>query len=155
MIISQASKIIIVAFVALAGITGVALAHDGATGIVKERMDSMKDISAQMKLMKKMIQKKQPYDAERFKFAATTITKHGNKTSGLFPKDSTDKPSRAKPAIWQDWDTLTAMAQKLTEKSIELADKVEDTKNTKTLRAAFQKLAKTCKSCHKKFRNKK
>ena len=38
-------------------------AHSGATGIVKERMDAMKDIGRATKLVAAMFQGKQPYDA--------------------------------------------------------------------------------------------
>ncbi len=59
----QKYKTFAVTFVVLVSIASIAFAHKGATGIVKERMDTMKDISTQMKLMKKMIRTKQPYNA--------------------------------------------------------------------------------------------
>ena len=50
---NQTHMIIAAACLTLISITSVAIAHKGATGIVKVRMDAMKDISTQMKLMKK------------------------------------------------------------------------------------------------------
>ena len=151
----QTHIVIAIVSFALLSITNVAISHKGATGIVKERMDAMKDISTQMKLMKKMIRGKQPYDAARFKNAAATIARHGLEIPKQFPKGSAHKPSRAKTGIWQDWKKFSALAQMLTANAKALVDKAEMTTTPKSLRYKFGKLAKTCKACHKTFRHKK
>ena len=46
---------LLAATLALSVSCGLALAHSGATGIVKQRMDAMKDIAAQMKLIGAMV----------------------------------------------------------------------------------------------------
>jgi cytochrome c556 len=135
--------------------TGIVIAHDGATGIIKERMDAMKDISTQIKLMKKMIRGKQPYNASEFNNAAAIVAKHSRDVTQQFPKDSTEKPSRAKPVIWKDWDEFKELAQKLTDASIGITALAGKSTKPEALRRTFGKLTKTCKACHKKFRFKK
>jgi cytochrome c556 len=152
---NQTHMIIAAACLTLISITSVAIAHKGATGVVKVRMDAMKDISTQMKLMKKMIRGKQPYDAVRFKNAAETIEKHGLNIPKQFPKGSAHKPSRAKIGIWQDWEKFSDLTRNLTVNAKTLAEMAEATSTPKSLRRTFGKLAKTCKACHKTFRQKK
>ncbi len=106
-------KVFIAVVIVLVGSAGLAFAHKGATGIVKERMDAMKDMSAQMKLMKKMIGGKEPFDSSKFSRAAATVAKHGTEMPRQFPKGSLQKPTRAKPDIWQDWNRFNAVAEDL------------------------------------------
>lgn len=133
-------------------VVGLAAAHKGATGIVKERMDAMKDISKHMKLMKKMIRGKTSYDGQRFRRAAKIIADHGEEMPKLFPKGSMQKPTRVKNTIWQDWDKFETQAKKLTVHANELASKADKEQDINALNKIFKKLGKTCKSCHKKFR---
>ncbi|WP_170362736.1 c-type cytochrome [Ruegeria arenilitoris] len=91
-----------------------ALAHGGATGIVKERMDGMSAMKDAMKTLTPMMQGKTPYDAGTVRDAAETIGRHaGDSMTRLFPEGSDGMPSEAKPAIWQDWDAFAELAEQL------------------------------------------
>ncbi|MCP4407303.1 MAG: cytochrome c, partial [Gammaproteobacteria bacterium] len=57
----------------LGGLTAGAIAHGGATAIVKERMDAMSAISKAMKTISQMMQGKEPYDAAAVRLNAATI----------------------------------------------------------------------------------
>ncbi len=100
---------------ALASMIAVAaLAHGGATGIVKERMDGMSAMKDAMKTLTPMMQGKTPYDAATVQRAAEAIGRHaGDSMTRLFPEGSGGKPSEAKPAIWQDWDAFAELAEQL------------------------------------------
>lgn len=100
---------------ALASVTAVAaLAHGGATGIVKERMDGMGVMKEAVKLLTPMMQGQVGYDAETVRSQAAKIAAHaGEAMTKLFPENSNAKPSEAKDAIWQDWDSFTGMAEQL------------------------------------------
>lgn len=131
------------------------VAHEGATGIVKERMEAMKDISDRMKSIAKMIKGEEAFDAERLTKFATEIGTHGGEAMiAKFPEDSIHGPSEAIPAIWEDWDEFKKLAFDLSLKSESLA--AETTLNPEARPIdAFNALAKNCKSCHDDFREKK
>ena len=57
-------------FVFLIAFTGIALAHEGAKGVVKERMDLMKGQAKQMKLIGDMAKGKKKFDAAKAAAAA-------------------------------------------------------------------------------------
>ncbi|MBV1788066.1 cytochrome c [Marinobacterium sp. D7] len=94
--------------------SGVVMAHGGASGIVKERMESMKEMKRSMKSMSAIFSGKSAYDAEVVKKAAQVIeTKSGEAMTKLFPEGSVHGPSEAKPEIWQEWDRFQSLAEQL------------------------------------------
>lgn len=91
-----------------------ALAHGGATGIVKERMDAMGVMSDVMKALTPVMRGEQDYSADVVRQGATQIRDHaGEAMTKLFPEGSNDKPSEARPEIWTNWDEFQAMAERL------------------------------------------
>lgn len=98
-------------------------AHEGATGVVKERMEAMKAIGAATKRIAAMMRGQQDYDAATVAEAAGTIGAHGGDAmTALFPKGSMHEPSQARPVIWEDWDRFRALARDLVLYSDALAD---------------------------------
>jgi len=161
-----------------------AIAHKGAKGVVKKRMDAMKSIGDNMKAIKKMLAGEQPYDAGKVKKAAGAIKSHAGKPLvKLFPKGSMQKPTEATPKIWEDWDAFEENAMRLQvyagvleasagrpEGAAEASGLSETIKasditeggwptvaelNQLPLQAVFMAMGKTCKSCHESFRIKK
>ena len=99
------------------------LAHGGATGVVKERMEVMKTIGAAMKRIAAMMHGKQDYDAAAVRDAARTIEALGGDTmTDLFPEGSALEPSEARPVIWEDWNRFQALARDLVLNSRALAE---------------------------------
>ncbi|GGE62761.1 c-type cytochrome [Actibacterium pelagium] len=91
-----------------------ALAHGGATGVVKERMDGMGVMKESMKVLTPMMQGKTPYDADVIREEAKKIAAHsGEAMTKLFPEGSTDKPSEAKSEIWSQWEDFSNLAAQL------------------------------------------
>ncbi len=104
----------IAAVSALAGPAGLALAHEGATGIVKERMDLMDSIGKSMKTITEMFQGTTDYDAGKVRDAASLIANHGGEEmTRLFPEGSVEGMSEALPAIWQEWESFSELADDL------------------------------------------
>ncbi len=161
-----------------------AIAHKGAKGIVKERMDAMKSIGDNMKAIKKMLDGEQPFNADKVKKAAGVIKSHAGTTlTKLFPEGSMDKPTEATPKIWEDWEDFQASAMRLQAyaevlemtagnpqgaaeasglgAAIKASDITEDgwptvaELNQLPPQAVFMAMGKTCKSCHESFRVKK
>lgn len=93
-----------------------AVAHDGATGVVKERMNLMEVIGDAMKSLTDMMRGKQGYDADRVRASARVIANHGGEAmTRLFPEDSLHGPSEALPEIWTDWQRFSSLATQLTD----------------------------------------
>ncbi len=133
-------------------VTGVAFAHSGATGIVKERMEAMKDIGSQMKIIGRMIKGNDPFDAKSVEKAAITISGHAAEIKNLFPENSTESPSEALPAIWSEWDEFIAIADKMKSEAEILSNVAKSASNVEDIKAQFAGVGKTCSGCHEKYR---
>ena len=129
------------------------LAHDGhmgATGIIKERMDTMKSFGKAVGTMADMLKGKLPYDAAFVRDGAQTINTHaGERLLSYFPEGSLDKNSDALPAIWQDWSRFSELAADLKTHSATLEEAAE---SQAAFMPAFIDLTDTCSACHTKFR---
>lgn len=102
------------AAIAFTGTAVAALAHSGATGIVKERMDAMKAMGEAVKTVTPMMQGEVAYDADVMRAAARTFRAHsGDAMTELFPEGSGGAPSEAKAAIWSDWERFVELASQL------------------------------------------
>ncbi len=99
---------------AISGLSTLALAHGGATGIVKERMDGMMAMSKVVKSLSAMMRGDTEYDADAVKDGAAIIKSHAGETlTALFPEGSASDESEAKPEIWSDWESFSAYAKQL------------------------------------------
>lgn len=106
--------IVFCASAASIAVAPLAVAHKGATGIVKERMTLMENIGDAMKVLSAIFKKERPYDAKAVADAAATIRDHSGETlTKLFPKGSLKHPSVAKKEIWLKWDDFKRMAEDL------------------------------------------
>ena len=130
-------------------------AHQGATGVVKERMDAMKEMSDQMKIMGDMLKGKRPFEIQAFVDGSTIISKHSPEIPGLFPKGSGGHESEALPKLWHEWDRFEMKAKRAATEASKLADLSLNGEDQMVLRKQFMALGKSCKSCHKDYREKK
>jgi len=108
-------RLVGVGFLIIASITAtVALAHSGATGIVKERMDGMKAMTDGLKSLVPMIKIDVPYDPQVVRDVATLLERHaGQNMLELFPEGSLQKPTEARAEIWSNWDDFSRQAMRL------------------------------------------
>lgn len=87
------------------------MAHGGATGIVKERMDLMDNMKDAVKQLKAIYKGDVEYDPDTIRNAALVIRDHsGDAMSRLFPEGSLEGKSEAKPIIWQEWNRFRTLA---------------------------------------------
>ena len=130
-------------------------AHEGATGIVKERMDAMEEMGDVMKVMGDMVKGKRPFEAEAFVEGSRVVAKNSPQIPKLFPEGSGGGESEALPRIWREWDEFEALAERTTKEAETLNDLSSNGADSRTLRKQFVVLGKTCKSCHTDYRKKK
>ena len=136
-----------------------ALAHGGATGIVKERMDQMGTVSKAMKTMAKMVKGEIVYDAEMVRKLSSEISNQGGTAlTELFPKHSMDPPTEARMEIWRNWPEFERLAFEMKRTALALSKGAENHGGRGDAGSPFNlfgELAGTCKSCHDDFRIKK
>ena len=139
----------------LLAICGLAVAHSGATGIVKQRMELMKSIADQMKTIGKMIKGEEDFDAEQVAKAAEMIVNHAEKVPEMFPEGSNEAPSEALPAIWQDWEAFLQLSADMKQHASDLLAAAANAADVNGIRPQFAAVGKTCSACHEDFRLKK
>ena len=130
-------------------------AHDGATGVVKQRMEAMSDMGDAMKAMASMVKGKQAFDPAIFIQSGETIIEHSEMMPKLFPAGSMEGKSEALPAIWQEWDDFVSLGYRTKTDAEELVQMAQDGAELRPLTKQFVKLASDCKACHKDYRKKK
>ena len=125
--------------------------HEGATGIVKARMDMMKSLGQSTKILTAMYGEKIPHDPAVVENEARWIASQAQQIARLFPKGSKDWPSEARLEIWQNWPAFRELAEDLAQKSEQLASRAASAPPAETS-ADFRAVIGVCGSCHKKFR---
>ena len=85
-----------------------ALAHKGAMGIVKERMDKFK---ASEKATKRIQQALSRGDTAMVMAEAEFLVSLASEMDSYFPENSNQSPSEAKDEIWLQWDDFVGAIQ--------------------------------------------
>lgn len=127
---------------------GFLAAHQGATGIVKQRMDNFKHSQKQLKTVPQAVNKAD-YDAVRK--TAEWLAEWAARMPEQFPEGSMNPPTEASPAIWQDFEDFTAKAEIFRQKSTALGIAARSG-DASAVMSAFQEVAQSCSSCHKLYR---
>lgn len=148
-----------------------AMAHNGATGIVMERMNGMSAIAKSMKALVAMTRSGEVDRARVAELAAIIQSYAGQKMLSQFPAGSLQKASEASPEIWEDWPRFEALALRLEalakgiggsaahdgpDRALSFGtnDPLPDEASLASmpLEVLLDHTAKTCSSCHKAFR---
>lgn len=133
----------------IAAATVASSAHEGATGVAKDRMDLMQTMSKDMKEIARRV------NTNRDLAAIGEFAKHVHDTApriiGFFPEGSGAGITDAKPEIWQHWNEFQAKTQKLESESGALAT-IASSGDPKAIGAQFTALIRSCTGCHSDFR---
>ena len=124
-------------------------AHEGATGVVKERMDKFKMSKTMMKQINVGLREN---DFENIEKSAQKLLSWSKEMSKYFPEGSDVSPSEASTNIWLDPNGFSKAIKNFEEASLELVNQAQ-ADNPEASIQAFRNLANTCKGCHQKFRN--
>lgn len=99
-----------------------ALAHGGAEGVVKDRMEAMKEIAGATKAIARMLKGASDYDPDSVRAQAGVIAGHGGEALvAMFPRGTDHAPSEAAPAIWSDAEGFATLAAQLKQAAEALA----------------------------------
>ena len=135
--------------VAVAVTATMALGHSGATGVVKERMDAMSSIAANMKSVSQMLRGSVDFDSASVAAAMQEISQHAAMLPHQFPEGTDAAPSEAAPSIWTDTEGFNAIFHDLEMSAAEIASLADD---KAAVQQGFGKVAATCKACHADYR---
>jgi cytochrome c556 len=124
-------------------------AHEGATGVVKERMDAMTQAGKAVKDAGERI--RAGHDLSAIKQDAQVIATVTAGIGNQFPAGSDQHPTDAKPEIWTHWDDFAARAQALERESAVL-ENVADTGDTGAVGRQFHTVGRICADCHDLYR---
>jgi cytochrome c556 len=124
----------------------VAVAHDHATGVVKERMDLMEDMAKRMKAIDAAM--KGAVDIAAIKAQAKAIADGAPHILHLFPRGSMQRPTQARSTIWKEWSDFESRTHALEAESKKLAETNERAAAVAQVRA----VSRTCSGCHEKYR---
>ena len=127
-----------------------AIAHDHATGVVKERMEMMESMAKRMKAIRDRIDRKR--DLAGIKTEAEVIASQAPHLVHLFPPGSTQKPTDARAAIWQEWPDFERKAKDLEAESKKLMAASPD--DYRVMSAQVRAVTQTCVACHENYRTK-
>ncbi len=133
---------------------GFAFSHEGATGVVKERMDAMKAIARSTKILSEMVRGEREYDAGIAIAATVNIEKASALSKSLYPNGSNEHPSEVTETIWEKPKEFEAGLEGLEEAARKLRTVLKDSKSLNDVRNGFAVIASSCKSCHSEFRQK-
>ena len=148
------ASFIIVAAMSISISVTPASAHEGATGVVKERMDLMISIGKTMKALSTIVRPGTQFDQKALTDAADQLTQKSERMLTLFPQGSSNPPSEARLEIWTQPAEFKALAKALGKESQELID-ISKNGSPEDLMQQFRLIGKTCSDCHKSFRAKK
>lgn len=136
--------------VALIALGTAALAHGGVKNKdVMARMEVMKSIGDQMKIIGSMAKGEADFDAGVANAALTEIAAQSAQIQSLFESRADDPKSEALPAIWKDWTDFAHLASTA---EITAEGMIGTISAEADLGPALGKLGGTCKACHSKYR---
>jgi cytochrome c556 len=129
-------------------------AHSGAEGVIKERMELMKSIGKNVKMIAPIATGAADMNLKAVEEAALAISEAAATAPTKFTKGSLSKESEAKAEIWDNWAEFEGLLNNLSADAAKLSQLAKAGEEFE-LAEQFGKMTKNCKACHTKFREKK
>ena len=148
-------KILLIAVVLITAAPIAVIAHEGATGMVKMRMDAMSSIAKNMKAIGAALKNGQTDDGQALAGLAKQIADHAAVFPSHFKDDKQDPISEATPAVWEQPEKFKELSDALASYGETFADLALTGASLEALNSEFGKMAGTCKACHEVYRAKK
>lgn len=144
--IAEAFVAAIICFTLLPQIT--ANAHQGATGIVKKRMDHFSEARQQLRQLRGAVAAE---DFEKITQIAADMRPWSQEMADYFPAGSYGAPSEALPTIWTDPEGFAARIADYSQAVLAL-NEAALTKDIGQIKGAYAMVGASCKSCHSGYR---
>ena len=126
------------------------LAHTGVKNEdVMKRMNLMKSMAENSKILGKMLKKKIPFNLEQAKSSLIEISKLSRSTPSVFEKMAMDPKSESKMIIWEEFDNFRDLSNKLADDTFSAAKNLSDVED---LKPVLKTITLGCKGCHSRYR---
>ena len=126
------------------------LAHTGVKNEdVMKRMNLMKAMAENSKIIGQMLKKKIPFDLEQAKNSLIEISNLSKSTPSVFEKMAMDPKSESKIIIWEEFDNFRDLSNNLADNTLSAA---ENLFGFEDLKPALITTASGCKECHTRYR---
>ena len=126
------------------------LAHTGVKNEdVMKRMNLMKSMAENSKILGKMLKKEIPFNLEQAKSSLIEISKLSRFTPSVFDKMAMDPKSESKIIIWEEFDNFRNLSNKLADNTLSAA---ENLSGFEDLKPVLMRTASGCKECHTIYR---
>ena len=126
------------------------LAHTGVKNEdVMKRMNLMKSMAENTKIIGEMLKKKIPFDLELAKNSLIEVSNLSKSTPSVFKKMAMDPKSESKIIIWEEFDNFRDLSNKLADNTLSAA---ENLSGFEDLKPALMTTASGCKECHTRYR---
>ena len=126
------------------------LAHTGVKNEdVMKRMNLMKSMAENTKIIGEMLKKKIPFDLEQAKNSLIKISNLSKSTPSVFEKMAMDPKSESKIIIWEEFDNFRDLSNKLADNTLSAA---ENLSGFEDLKPSLMRTASGCKECHTIYR---
>ena len=126
------------------------LAHTGVKNEdVMKRMNLMKAMAENSKIIGQVLKKKIPFDLEQAKSSLIEISNLSKSTPSVFEKMAMDPKSESKIIIWEEFDNFRDLSNKLADDTFSAAKNLSDVED---LKPALKTIALGCKGCHSRYR---
>ncbi len=126
------------------------LAHTGVKNEdVMKRMNLMKSMAENTKIIGEMLKKKIPFDLELAKNSLIEVSNLSKSTPSVFEKMAMDPKSESKIIIWEEFDNFRDLSNKLADNTLSAA---ENLSGFEDLKPALMRTASGCKECHTIYR---
>lgn len=144
-------RIATVLAITLAGAAFAHETHDNFPEPMKTRMDLMKSVGGNMKVLGDMAKGETAFDAGKAQQAAGNIADHARSIESAFAERALHEESEATAKIWDDWSGFLSKAEGLEA----AATAASGAGSLDALRAAMGDLGGACKACHETYRQRK
>ena len=134
-------------------ITNVLLAHKGAMGVVKLRMNIMKAYAKNMKSIFSITRQWGADSADKIDLVVKSFYSQETDFSILFPVGSHGGVSEASLKIWENPREFKSASDEFWQ-AIKVLDEARVKNNKAAIVNSFRKLGRSCKNCHRNFREK-
>ncbi len=126
------------------------LAHTGVKNEdVMKRMNLMKAMAENSKIIGQMLKKKIPFDLEQAKNSLIEISNLSKSKHSVFEKMAMDPKSESKIIIWEEFDNFRDLSNNLADNTLSAA---ENLFGFEDLKPALMTTASGCKECHTRYR---
>ena len=126
------------------------LAHTGVKNEdVMKRMNLMKSMAENTKIIGEMLKKKIPFDLELAKNSLIEVSNLSKSTPSVFEKMAMDPKSESKIIIWEEFDNFRDLSKKLADNTLSAAKNLSGFED---LKPALMRTASGCKECHTIYR---